>query len=247
MRYRTVLFDVGGTLIGPRLSFGETYARVLARHGLSYPPAAFEAALRAEWDEINRAIPAGEDRYSHFPDGESGFWLRVVRGTLGRVTARPVPDGLPGSVLDALRDAFRDRDAWVVFDDVVPTLEALRAQGVRLGVVSNWDSRLPAVLERLELAPYFDAVTVSSVVGVEKPDPRIFHRALRELGATVDSTFHVGDLPETDLEGARAAGLVGVLVDRSGRLDPSLDALPDLRSLPVMARDGARRITRTGS
>jgi putative hydrolase of the HAD superfamily len=239
MRYRTVLFDVGGTLIGPRQSFGEIYARVLVRYGVSHPPAAFEAALRAEWDEMNRAIPPGADRYSHFPDGESGFWLRVVRGTIARVTGRPVPDGLPGSVLDALRDEFRHRDAWEVFDDVVPTLEALRGQGVRLGIVSNWDSRLPAVLERLELAPYFDAVTVSSIAGVEKPDPRIFHRALRELGATALSTLHVGDLPETDLEGARAAGLLGVLVDRAGRLDPSLGALPDLRSLPALARDGA--------
>src|SRR5262245_5690637 len=239
MRYRTVLCDVGGTLIGPRQSFGEIYARVLGRHGLSFPAQAFESALRAEWDEMNRAIPAGADRYSHFPDGESGFWLRVVRGTIGRVTGSAVPDGLPGPVLDALRDAFRDRDAWEVFADVVPTLEALRGEGVRLGVVSNWDSRLPAVLERLELASYFDAVTVSSLAGVEKPDPRIFHHALRELGATTGTTLHVGDLPETDLAGAHAAGLRGVLVDRAGRLDPSLGALPDLRSLPALARDGA--------
>jgi putative hydrolase of the HAD superfamily len=141
-------------------------------------------------------------------------------------------------VLDALRNAFRHREAWEVFDDVVPTLEALRTDGVRLGVVSNWDSRLPSVLERLGLAAFFGTITVSSVEGVEKPDPRIFERALGRLGASAPSSIYVGDLPEIDLEGARAAGLFGVLVDRDGRLDPSLGAMPDLRGLPAIVRHG---------
>jgi putative hydrolase of the HAD superfamily len=88
------------------------------------------------------------------------------------------------------------------------------------------------VLERLELARFFDAVIVSSLEGVEKPDPRIFRRAIETLGAEAETTAHVGDLPEIDLEGARAAGLRGILVDRTGRLEASHGAIPDLRSLP---------------
>ena len=239
MRYTTVLFDVGGTLVGPRQSFGEIYAGVLAKRGFVHPAARFEEALRAQWEEMNRMIPSGKDRYSHFPGGESEFWLRVVEGTLGRVTDEPLPGDLSASVLDALRDAFRHREAWEVFDDVVPTLEALRAAGVRLGVVSNWDSRLPAVLERVELSAYFDTVTVSSLEGVEKPDPLIFRRALEVLGADAESSIHVGDVPEIDLDGARAAGLLGVLIDRNGRHPPDLGPISDLRVLPRMARVGA--------
>ncbi len=236
MRYATVLLDVGGTLVGPRKSFGEIYATVLAGRGFVHPAERFEEALRTEWNEISRMIPPGKDRYAHFPGGESEFWLRVVQGTLRRVTDEPLPDDLPASVLDALRDTFRHREAWEAFDDVVPTLEALPADGVSLGAVSNWDSRLPAVLERLELSAFFETVTVSSLEGVEKPDPMIFHRALESAGAQADLSIYVGDIPEIDLEGARAAGLRGVLIDRDGRLDPALGAIADLRVLPRLAR-----------
>lgn len=232
MVYRSVLFDVGGTLVGPRESFGETYARVLAPLGLARPVEIFEEALRLQWDEMNRRVPVGVDRYSHLPGGERGYWLEFVRGVVRRVGDGTLPADFPDRVLEGLRDAFKDRAAWEIFDDVVPTLEALGEAGVQMGVVSNWDSRLPAVLERLGLAHFFDVVIVSSLEGVEKPDPRIFHRAVEVLGADPKTTAHVGDLPEIDIDGARAAGLRGVLVDRTGRLDASLEPIADLRPLP---------------
>jgi putative hydrolase of the HAD superfamily len=232
MVYRTVLFDVGGTLVGPRESFGETYARVLAPLGLVRSAETFEEALRQQWDEMNRRVPVGVDRYSHLPGGERGYWLEFVRGVVGRVGDGSLPADFTDRVLDGLRDVFRNREAWDVFDDVVPTLETLREAGARMGVVSNWDSRLPAVLERLGLAHFFDTVIVSGVEGVEKPDPRIFRRAVEALDADPKTTAHVGDLPEIDIDGARAAGLYGVLVDRTGRLDASLKPIPDLRPLP---------------
>lgn len=238
MRYRTVLLDAGETLFGPRETFGAVYARVLAHHGLDHSAEEFEEALGRSWQELNRLIPPGQDRYSFFPGGEAGYWLRFLQGILERITGKPLPEDHALKVLDSLRDAFRHPEAWEVFTDVPPTLRALRRGGVRLGVVSNWDTKLPLVLERLGLAPYLDAVAVSSIEGVEKPDPAIFHRILERLDADPETTIHVGDLPDIDLAGARAAGLRGVLVDRRGRLDSALEALPDLRPLPELVRDG---------
>ena len=84
--------------------------------------------------------------------------------------------------IDRLRDHFRQREAWHVFPETRDVLTNLRARGVKLAVVSNWDSRLPAILDLLDLADPFDSVVVSALVGAEKPSPEIFAVALGELG-----------------------------------------------------------------
>lgn len=238
MRYPFLLFDAGETLFAPREPFGATYARVLARLGLDLPTARLEEGIRASWRELDRQVPRGQDRYGWFPEGERGYWLEFARGAIERAAGRPISVELAGEVLEPLREAFRAPEAWRVFPDVVPALDALRSDGVRLGIVSNWDSRLPALLSRLGLAPRFDAVIVSRIVGVEKPSPRIFEIALREMGAPADSTLHVGDVPELDADGARAAGIDALLVDRQTRLGFRTDTIPDFSVLPAIAREG---------
>lgn len=120
------------------------------------------------------------------------------------------------------------------------TLAALRAQGLRLGVVSNWDTRLPEVLDRLGLAPFFDALVYSSAVGAEKPDRRIFEAALRDLGVLSCEALHVGDGRLEDVEGAQAVGMQALHLTR-GR---GAGELRDLSRLPrlVAAEQDSRRI-----
>ena len=100
---------------------------------------------------------------------------------------------------------------------------------MRLGIVSNWDSRLPRLLERLGLAPHFEAVAVSALVGVEKPHPEIFRRVLTALGADPARTVHVGDIPELDAAGAHAAGIRPILLERHA--PPEREAVRDLRAV----------------
>ena len=114
-------------------------------------------------------------------------------------------------------------------------LQALRSAGLRLAVVSNWDSRLPSLLERLEMLHFFDVLAVSHLEGCEKPHPRLFRRALNALGIAPHEALHVGDVPELDWAGARAAGCAARLVDRRGRLAPGWRALKDLSALPDLA------------
>ena len=99
----------------------------------------------------------------------------------------------------------------------MPALAALRALGSPLGIVSNFDSRVLRILEGLDLARWFESVTLSSQVGATKPDRAIFARALAHHGVDAARALHVGDSPAEDCEGARAAGLRAVLIDRSGR------------------------------
>jgi putative hydrolase of the HAD superfamily len=235
LRYPLVLFDAGDTLITPRESFGAVYARVLDALGAQLPAAALESGLRQCWADTNGAIEPGVDRYAD-AGGESGYWLRFVRGTLARTPNAPTDPEFAAAAVAPLREAFRDPASWHVFDDVTPALAALREAGARLAVVSNWDSSLPALLDRLGLAPWFDAIVVSHLEGMEKPRPELFLRAVSRLSGAPRDALHVGDVPELDEAGARAAGIASVLVDRRKRLAASRGALFDLTTVPAIAR-----------
>jgi putative hydrolase of the HAD superfamily len=238
MRYPFVLLDVGETMVGPARSFGAVYAEVLSSLGEELPEAELERCMRETWREYDRLVPAGADRYAHFPGGEREYWLRFTASTLRKALGAEPTKELANDMLNGLREAFRSASVWQVYSDVVPALRALRKAGVSMGVVSNWDSNLPRLLDKLHLTEYFDACAVSHLEGIEKPDPELFRCALRSLGAPSENSLHVGDLPELDLAGANAAGVDCVLVDRKGRLDATHRPLSSLEKLPVIAREG---------
>ena len=110
---------------------------------------------------------------------------------------------------------FAAPEAWRVFEDVVPTLDALAARGLKLGVISNWNERLRPLLERLKLAGYFDTIVVSREVRASKPSRGIFKQAVRRLGLRPEAILHVGDSLPMDVRGARAAGLSALLLQRT--------------------------------
>jgi HAD superfamily hydrolase (TIGR01509 family) len=138
--------------------------------------------------------------------------------------AREVP-------VSEMMDAIRFR----ALDDAAPALEGLRAKGLRLVVVSNWDYALPDVLERVGLAGLLDGVVTSAGVGVAKPDPAIFLEALRVAGCEANEALHVGDSSEEDVAGARSAGIRALHLDRSGGGD-----LSSLAELPAAIGDSSR-------
>ena len=235
MRYAVVLLDVGGTLVGPSVSFGAVYRDVCGRLGMEVEADRIERSIWQTWDEMDRAIASGKDRYAHFPGGEDEYWLRFAKRVLESATGAKLKDGFAHRALNHIRDAFMTPEAWRVFPEVRPVLERLAEAGARMAVVSNWDSRLPHVLKMLELEPFFEQVAVSHLEGVEKPDPLIFRRVLRRMDVRPENALHVGDVPELDLRGARAAGIDAILVDRKGKLDPRLRPLADLSALPRIA------------
>jgi putative hydrolase of the HAD superfamily len=114
--------------------------------------------------------------------------------------------------VDELVDAIR----FEAYPDVIPALRGLRDRGQRLVAVSNWDCSLPRVLERCGLGDLLDGAVSSAVAGVRKPDPAIFAPALELAGCAPEEALHVGDTPEEDVSGARAAGIRPLLIDRDG-------------------------------
>lgn len=197
-----VTFDVGGTLIEPWPSVGHVYAEVAAHWGLAgVAPEALNRGFAAAW--------LARKPFDH----SRAAWQRLVNQTFAAAGAARPSDACFG----AIYERFAKASAWRVFDDAPPALEALVARGFRLGIVSNWDERLRPLLARLGLAKYFRASIISCEAGRVKPDSEIFLRAAAELGCEPAALVHVGDSVQEDAEGARAAGMRAVLIDRSGR------------------------------
>lgn len=105
-----------------------------------------------------------------------------------------------------------------LYDDAIPTLQHLRDAGFKLAIVSNWDTPLDPLTQRLGIAEYFDVIVAShdARVSSEKPDPHIFNYALEAVGVSAEEVVHVGDTYEADIIGAQGVGIRPILLDRDG-------------------------------
>jgi putative hydrolase of the HAD superfamily len=105
---------------------------------------------------------------------------------------------------------------WRVYEDVLPTLQALRARGFKLAALSNWDERLRPLLQVLGLAEYFEVIVVSGEIGHHKPSPAIYAQAAQALNLPPGQILHIGDGQREDWEGARQAGFGAFWLNRQG-------------------------------
>jgi putative hydrolase of the HAD superfamily len=206
---RAVTFDAAGTLLAPREPVGETYASTAARFGIPADAAAVEARFRAAFRAAPPlAFPGAPP--DDVPRLERAWWRAVVRAAFGPAADHPRFD----DCFDVVFAHYARADAWAVFPDVPDALAGLHARGLRLGVLSNFDGRLPGLLDALGIAPLVDAVLWSSAIGAAKPSRAAFETAAHRLGVPVSALCHVGDDPEADVAGARAAGATAVHVYR---------------------------------
>ena len=214
---QAVLFDLDGTLLDRRRSF--------------------ERFIRVQWERFAYALDAVEreqyvkalidrDRDGYAPRKE------LFGGVIGQFA---IPPGLAETLLEDYRDGFPS--ACVLFPDAVATLSTLRASRLKLGLITNGSVRMQSrKLECLALSPLFDTILISGLEGISKPDRQIFHRASERLGVPPGHALFVGDHPEVDVDGARAAGMLSVW-RRDRRLsqvveaDAVIDELGDLLSL----------------
>ena len=225
---RAVLLDAGLTLLRAEPSLGGVYAAVTRRLGREIDPAEFDRAAEAAFHaQAAEHRGAGEPGLRTSDEEEERSWRRHARRVL---------DGVPAMAgidferwFRELYEDFGSARVWAPFEDAVPALEVLRARGLRLAVVSNWDSRLHGILEGRGLRPWFDAVIVSSEIGWRKPHPEIFRRALAALEVRPEEALHVGDSVGDDLDGAAAAGIPSALLDRRGGRDAG--GRPSIRGL----------------
>jgi len=123
------------------------------------------------------------------------------------------PREVPQQLLKVVRQQFKG-EAFALFNDALPTLKALKQQGIILGLITNLNKDVSAMCRELGLAPYLDFVVTPQEVGADKPQPPIFLAALDRARTDAASAAHVGDQYNVDVVGARGVGITPILIDR---------------------------------
>ncbi|MBI4675089.1 MAG: HAD-IA family hydrolase [Chloroflexi bacterium] len=227
--YSTYLFDVGGTLI----KFDET------RRALAYAERAAAVGVTVSWQDTARLLEALDhelpERTRHLPlsllavQEQRAFWIDFWAEGFRRIGVRE-SDAL--RFANELLDPVHGRNFQAVFEDAIPALEALRARGKRLAIISNFSPNCETLLRELGLAHYFDFYIVSGILRVEKPDARIFQAAIDASGKPVAELVYIGDSVFHDVHGAQSVGMDAILIDRADKhCQEQLDRVRDLREL----------------
>ena len=211
---RAVIFDLDDTLLDRRGSF--------------------DAFVRDQWTRFVPSVQAiDQEQYVQTLAEQDRDGYGPRKGLFASLTTR---FGLSADVADSLLTDYRAKfpSACRLFPDAVPTLSSMRASGLKLGLITNGSLRMQRrKLECVGLGASFDTVLISDAEGISKPDVRIFLRALERLEVKPAAAAFVGDHPEVDIAGARAAGMHTIWrrnPDRSGAVeaDAVIDQLGDL-------------------
>ena len=216
MRIAAVTFDVGGTLIEPWPSVGHVYAEVAGRNGLK----------DISVELLNRQFAKAWREVRDFNYTEVS-WAKIVDATFyGLCQTLPSQSFFP-----ELYRRFSQADTWRVYADVLPTLEQLASEGLKLGIISNWDDRLRPLLAALKLDKYFEVILISCESAFTKPSPVMFNLAAEKLGMAPERVLHVGDSLELDVQGAQAAGMKAAWLRRDGTSsgDGQISSLREVR------------------
>jgi putative hydrolase of the HAD superfamily len=218
---QAVLFDLDGTLMDHDAARDAGFAAHLPE----------QAAHAAEWRRLEAL------HYHEYVAGRVSFTeqrRRRVRGIHAAIGREQPADEAADAWFAAYLERYRA--GWAAFDDVLPALAALTAAdaGLALGVITNGEGEPQrAKLAAIGLTERFPVVVCSGEAGLAKPDPAIFLLACERLGVDPGATAYVGDRLDLDAEGAVAAGLRGIWLDRAGGGGAAVPTIATLHDLPA--------------
>jgi putative hydrolase of the HAD superfamily len=218
---RAVLLDALGTLVelqppAPRLR------RLLHEAGFEVTEEQAAAGFLAEIAYY----------LDHHLDGSDRERLERLRDRCAEEMRRALD--IPGLDHATARSAMLGALEFSAYPDVLPALAELRDRNLTLVVASNWDCSLPDWLRPAGVLDLVDGVVTSAEVGAAKPSSRVFERALAVAGVEPSEALHAGDRLDNDVQGAAAAGVRAVLVQRDGSPPPGVDAIGSLSELAAL-------------
>ncbi|XP_010554772.1 PREDICTED: haloacid dehalogenase-like hydrolase domain-containing protein 3 [Tarenaya hassleriana] len=190
--HKALLVDAVGTLLVPAQPMAQIYRAIGEKYGVQYSEDEILKRYRRAYEK-----PWGGSRLRYVNDARP-FWQYIVSASTGCSDSR---------YFEELYNYYTTEHAWKLCDpEAEKVFKALRERGVKVAVVSNFDTRLRPLLRALRCENWFDAIAVSAEVEAEKPNPTIFLKACELLGVNPEDAVHVGDDRRNDVWGARDAG-----------------------------------------
>ncbi|MEN9216112.1 MAG: HAD-IA family hydrolase [Gloeomargarita sp. HHBFW_bins_162] len=227
-----IFVDAVGTLFGVRGSVGQIYSECAQRYGVTVSPEALQTAfIQCFANAPPPAFPGVEPEL--IPQAEYEYWYRITEQTFAQAGGLAQIKDF-GAFFPQVYATFATADPWELYPDTLPALRYWQAQGIPVGVISNFDGRLDSVLAALGLSDLIQTVTISSRVGAAKPEAPIFQAAWQSLGQPDFPLWHIGDSWSADVLGARAMGWRGIHLCRDGG-NLALDQVQQLTDLIAVA------------
>ncbi|WP_404784549.1 HAD-IA family hydrolase [Altericista sp. CCNU0014] len=223
---QTIFFDAVGTLFDVRGTVGEIYAQFARQAGVRVDPQQLNTAFIQSFRTAPRAAFANASPQALLRL-EYEWWRAVACQSFETAGALSGLEDFD-AFFQPLFTYFETAAPWILYPETLKSLERVKALGIETAIISNFDSRLYAVLQALELDSWFQSITLSTQIGAAKPDPAIFEAALEKHRVLPTQAWHVGDSWTEDYAGATAAGLRGVWLNRKG-------AQPDLGAQAMVA------------
>uniref|UniRef100_R7W724 Uncharacterized protein n=1 Tax=Aegilops tauschii TaxID=37682 RepID=R7W724_AEGTA len=225
--YGGLLLDAGGTLLQLAQPVAETYATLGRPYGSDIPQKnrlCFRACLARPFHWTHGVMKSEKYIMEGFKRAFSAPWPKTLRyqgdgRPFWKIVVAEATDCTNNNYFEEVYQYYAHGDAWRLPGGAYRTLRDLKDSGVKLAVVSNFDTRLRKLLKDLNVSHFnghalndlelsrFDAIVVSSEVGYEKPAPEIFKIALEQIGVEASNAVHVGDDETADKAGANAIGL----------------------------------------
>lgn len=210
-RFDVVLFDLGDTLIYFNGDWSQVFAEARQAMLQSLQSNGLELGQEFLDDFYARMLEYYRQRETEFIEYTTHYVLRSTLDDWGYA-------GLPDEILRQALQGFHaiTQASWLLEQDAIPTLQALRAMGYRLAMISNAadDANTQVLVDKLGARPYLEFILSSAAQGVRKPNPVIFFAALQRLGVPAHRAVMVGDTLGADILGARNAGIFSIWITR---------------------------------
>jgi putative hydrolase of the HAD superfamily len=205
---KAISFDAVGTLFCLTKTVGDHYAYVGREVGLDLDARKLERAFHAAWKQMPQRVAINGPR----ENDDKGWWRELVDRVLDQV-ASSLSEFDRDNFFEVAYEHFAEAGVWETYSEVPGVLEQLQPR-FQLTVISNFDGRLRLILKHLGISKFFRHVFISSELGADKPDPKIYRRALKFIDLKPNGVLHVGDDPKRDWKAASAAGLPIFRLDR---------------------------------
>jgi len=206
---RAIFFDAVGTLVYPEPAAPAVYAAIGRRYGSAFDETSIAARFRIAFHRQEEWDRAAGWRTSEAREIER--WRSIVGEVLSDSTN-------PEACFQALFAHFARAESWQIDPDAPAVLASLASRGYVLGVASNYDQRLRSVAAGIPEFARFAHLAISAEIGWRKPASEFFAAVCEKSLSRADQVLVVGDDFENDCQGARAAGLHAMVLDRQNRL-----------------------------